>query len=154
MVDYFFSGNQFIRITRNVTGSGTMDAGYPKPISAWGWGSFGANGIDAALYSGSNCYFFSGKHYIRVTREVTGSGTMDSGYPKPISDWGWNDFGANGIDAALNCDDKCYFFSGNQFIRVTRGETGAGTIDSGFPKPISAWGWGAFGAHGIDAAIY
>ena len=54
MVDYFFSGNQFIRITRNVTGSGTMDAGYPKPISAWGWGSFGASGIKASFYSGGS----------------------------------------------------------------------------------------------------
>ena len=30
------------------------DTGYPRTISLnWGWGSFGANGIDAALYSGS-----------------------------------------------------------------------------------------------------
>jgi len=31
---------------------GKMDAGYPAPISNWGWGSFGANGIKGALYSG------------------------------------------------------------------------------------------------------
>jgi hypothetical protein len=29
-----------------------MDPGYPAPISNWNWGSFGASGIDAALYSG------------------------------------------------------------------------------------------------------
>ena len=29
-----------------------MDPGYPAPISNWNWGSFGAQGIDAALYSG------------------------------------------------------------------------------------------------------
>ena len=103
-----------------------MDVGYPRTISPnWGWGSFGANGIDAALYSGSKCYFFAGGEYIRVTRGVTGPGTIDPGYPRPIApNWGWGAFGANGIDAALYSNSKCYFFSGKEYIRVTRGETG------------------------------
>jgi hypothetical protein len=156
MKDYFFSGTQYIRVTRNDTGPGAVDPGYPSPISPnWGWGSFGANGIDAALYSGSKCYFFSGKQYIRVTRDVTGPGTVDPGYPRPISpNWGWGAFGANGIDAALYSGSKCYFFSGKQYIRVTRGETGPGTVDAGYPRPISVWNWGSFGANGIDAALY
>ena len=156
MKDYFFAGSQYIRVTRNDTGPGAVDPGYPKPISAnWGWGAFGANGIDAALYSGSKCYFFSGKQYIRVTRDVTGPGTVDPGYPRPISpNWGWGAFGANGIDAALYSGSKCYFFSGKQYIRVTRGETGPGTVDAGYPRPISVWNWGSFGANGIDAALY
>ena len=101
MRDYFFSGNQYIRVTRGDTGPGVVDAGYPRTISPnWGWGSFGANGIDAALYSGSKCYFFAGGEYIRVTRGVTGPGTIDPGYPRPIApNWGWGAFGANGIDA-------------------------------------------------------
>jgi len=88
-------------VTRGDTGPGTVDPGYPKPISVWGWGNFGANGIDAALYSGPKCYFFSGGEYIRVTRGNTGAGTVDPGYPKPISVWGWGSFGAKGINAAL-----------------------------------------------------
>ena len=152
--DYFFAGKQFIRVTRGDNGSGTVDPGYPKPISDWGWGSFGANGIDAALYSGSKTYFFSGRQFIRVTRGDVGAGTMDAGYPKPITDWGWGSFGANGIDAALNSGPVDYFFSGNEYIRVTRGDTGAGTIDAGYPAPISRWGWGTFGADGIDAALF
>jgi hypothetical protein len=156
MKDYFFSGTQYIRVTRNDTGPGAVDAGYPKPISSnWGWGTFGANGIDAALYSGSKCYFFSGKQYIRVTRGVTGPGTVDPGYPRSISpNWGWGAFGANGIDAALYSGSKCYFFSGKEYIRVTRGETGPGSVDAGYPRPISVWNWGSFGANGIDAALY
>ncbi len=156
MYDYFFAGNQYIRVTRDDTGPGVVDADYPRTISPnWGWGSFGANGIDAALYSGSKCYFFSGKEYIRVTRGVTGPGTIDPGYPRPISpNWGWGTFGANGIDAALYSGSKCYFFSGKEYIRVTRGETGPGTVDAGYPRPISVWGWGSFGANGIDAALY
>jgi Hemopexin len=154
--DYFFSGNQYIRATRDDTGPGVVDVGYPRAISPnWGWGSFGADGIDAALYSGSKCYFFAGGEYIRVTRGVTGPGTIDPGYPRPIApNWGWGAFGANGIDAALYSNSKCYFFSGKEYICVTRGETGPGTVDAGYPRPISAWGWGSFGADGIDAALY
>jgi len=152
---YFFKGNQYIRVTRGNTGPGTVDPGYPAPISSWGWpAGFGANGIDAALYSGTKCYFFKGNQYIRVTRGNTGPGTVDPGYPKPISSWGWGSFGANGIDAALYSGTKCYFFKGNRYIRVTRGDTGPGTVDSGYPAPISNWGWGSFGANGIDDALY
>jgi Hemopexin len=38
--DYFFSGDQYIRMTRVDTGPGTVDPGYPAPISHWGWGEF------------------------------------------------------------------------------------------------------------------
>ncbi|WP_083998783.1 hemopexin repeat-containing protein [Actinomadura kijaniata] len=140
---YFFKGARYIRVTRGETGPGTVDPGYPAPISNWGWPSgFGGNGIDAALYSGSKTYFFKGNRYIRVTRGETGPGTVDPGYPAPISNWGWpSGFGANGIDAALNSGSKTYFFKGDQYIRVTRGETGPGTVDPGYPAPISNWGW-------------
>jgi hypothetical protein len=95
------------------------------------------------LYSGSKCYFFSGKQYIRVTRGDTGPGTVDPGYPQPISNWGWGTFGQKGIDAALYSGSKCYFFSGNQYIRVTRGDVGPGTVDPGYPRHISTWTWPA-----------
>jgi hypothetical protein len=140
---YFFSGNKYIRVTRGDTGAGTVDPGYPAPISKWGWGSFGDKGIDAALYSGPKCYFFSGNQYIRVTRGDVGAGTIDPGFPAPISDLGWGSFGDKGINAALYSGPKCYFFSGDQYIRVTLGEDGPGTIDPGYPKSISAWGWPA-----------
>jgi hypothetical protein len=154
MFDYFFSGKEYIRVTRGDTGAGTVDAGYPKPISDWNWGAFGASGIDAALYSGSKCYFFKGSEYIRVTRGVSDLGSVDAGYPKPISDWNWGAFGANGIDAALWSGSVCYFFKGKEYIRVLRGDTGPGTLDEGYPAPISAWNWGNFGANGIDSALY
>ena len=100
--------------------------------------------IDAALFSGSRCYFFSGGQYIRVTRGDTGPGTVDPGYPASIaSGWGWpSDFGVDGIDAALHSGSKTYFFSGGRYIRVTRGDTGPGTVDPGYPRSIaSGWGW-------------
>jgi hypothetical protein len=154
MIDYFFSGNKYIRVSRGDTGPGSINPGYPAPISVWEWGAFGANGIDAALYSGSKCYFFSGNQYIRVSRGVDGPGTVDPGYPAPISNWGWGAFGANGIDAALWSGSKCYFFKGAEYIRVTRGDTGPGVVDPGYPAPISVWNWGSFGADGIDGALY
>ena len=69
---YFFSANQYI-VTRGDTGPGTVDPGYPNNISAWGWGDFGRNGIDAALYSGSKCYFFAGED----TRDPWGHGSRN-----------------------------------------------------------------------------
>ena len=151
---YFFAGSYYIRVTRGATGPGVIDPGYPAPISNWGWGDFGKSGIDAALYSVSKCYFFSGNRYIRVTRRDTGPGTVDTGYPKPISNWGWGAFGDVGIDGALYSGQVCYFFAGQQYIRVRRGETGAGQIDPGYPRPISDWGWGEFAASGISDVLY
>src|ERR1700678_1887505 len=137
MYDYFFSGDQYIRGTRGKTGPGSVDPGYPAPISNWGWGEFGKDGIDTALWSGSKCYFFAGREYIRVTRGETGPGTVDPGYPAPIANWGWPDgWGAHGIDAALYSGTECYFFLNESYIRVTRGESGPGTVDAGYPKPI------------------
>ena len=153
-VDYFFKGNQYIRVTRGNTGPGSVDAGYPAPIANWNWGKFGADGIDAALYSGPVCYFFKGNQYIRVTRGNTGPGSVDAGYPAPISNWGWGKFGANGIKGALNSGPVCYFFSGTEYIRVTRGNTGPGTVDAGYPQPISNWGWGEFASRGVDASLF
>jgi hypothetical protein len=79
---------------------------------------------------------------------------MDPGYPAPISNWNWGPFGANGIDGALYSGSKCYFFSGDQYVRVSRGDIGPGLMDPGYPAPISSWGWGSFGAKGIKAPLY
>jgi len=152
--DYFFSGAEYVEVPRGDIGPGKVGPGYPAPISNWGWGAFGADGIDAALYSGSKCYFFAGAEYIQVTRGETGPGTVDPGYPAPIGNWGWGAFGADGIDAALYSGPVCYFFSGERYIRVHRADTGAGQVDPNYPAPISNWGWGTFGADGIDAALY
>ncbi len=150
---YFFDGNRYIRVTRGETGAGSVDPSYPQSNAVWGWpAGFGTNGIDAALYSGSKCYFFDGNRYIRVTRGEVGPGSVDPGYPQPISVWDWPPgFGTNGIDAALYSGSKCYFFDGNRYIRVTRGETGPGTVDHGYPNDISAWGWpGGFGGSPLE----
>jgi hypothetical protein len=62
---------------------------------------------------------------------------------------------SNGVKGALPSGSKCYFFSGKEYIRVSRGYELAGFVDSGYPAPISGWQWGAdFGAGGIDAALY
>lgn len=150
---YFFSGNHYIRVSMGDIGPGTLDAGYPKPISNWGWGSFGKQGIDATLKTGTKAYLFSGTQYVRLSMGSTEPGTVDVGYPRHISHWNWGTFGKNGIDAAFKAGTKAYFFSGNQYIRVTMGDIGPGTIDVGYPRHISHWNWGSFGQNGIDAAI-
>ena len=155
---YFFDGARYIRVTRGNEGPGTVDAGYPKPITQWGWpAGFGQQGIDAALYAGPKCYFFDGNRYIRVSRGETGAGTVDAGYPKPITTWAWpGGFGQSGIDAALYSGTKAYFFDGPLYLRVTRGGSEPWTVDDGYPRTIAdVWGWpGRFGRFGIDAALF
>lgn len=163
MYDYFFSGPYYIVVQRDEVGPGQILEEYPKPITALGWGAFGADGIDAALYSGSKCYFFDHTEYIRVTANGgLDLGTVDPGFPRPISDWGWpSTFGARGIDAALWSGSVCFFFSGDQYIRVRRGDSDFGIIDPFYPKPISQ-GWdfdsypalSLFNTNSIDAAFY
>ena len=157
-VDYFFSGKEYIRVRRDDTGPGSPDKSYPKSIQNWDWpDGFGVNGIDAALYSGSKCYFFKGAHYLRVTRNDTvGPSQQDFRSPQPISDWGWpKGFGENGIDAALWSGPVCYFFKGTEYIRVTRGDSDFGSVDNGYPQPLSNWNFPkGFGTNGIKAALY
>ncbi|MCJ1405777.1 hypothetical protein MMC11_009007, partial [Xylographa trunciseda] len=161
---YFFKGPWYVRVTRDgTTNAGQQDFQEPRPISDWGWPKlsngqvFGANGIDAALWSGPVCYFFSGNQYIRVTRGDDDFGKTDEpGYPKSIeSGWGWAPPFANGVKGALPSGLKCYFFSGKEYIRVSRGLELAGFIDPGYPGQDTGWNWPAgFGKNGIDAALY
>ena len=152
---YFFDGNQYIRVTR-VHGPDKVDPGYPANITQWGWPSgFGSTGIDAALYSGLEMLLLQRQPYIRVTRGDTGPGTVDPGYPEHHPVGMAQRFRLHRIDAALYSGSKCYFFKGNQYIRVTRGDTGPGTVDPGYPANITQWGWpSGFGSTGIDAALY
>jgi hypothetical protein len=166
MYVYFFAGPWYTLFSRGETGAGSIVAGYnpPRSISDWGWPTFtdstqrfGADGIDAALYSGSKSYFFKGPYYIRVTRtEPTGFGTQDFDHPHPISEWNFCDgFGADGIDAALWSGPVTYFFKGDEYIRVTRGEDDFGNgCDPGYPKTIAGgWGWPAPFSNLVKAAL-
>ena len=164
-VCFFFKGAQYIQVTRGINGffsvgpNGKPEISGPFPISNWKWpNGFGASGIDAALWSGTATYFFRGNQYIRVTRTSdTDFGITDPDYPRSIyAGWGWsNDFN-NGVKGALPSGSRCYFFRGNQYMRVSRGFELGGFIDSGYPQPISPnWGWPqGFGENGIDAALY
>ncbi len=95
---YFFKGDMYLRMDWN---SQTVDAGYPKAISA-GWPDltktgFGT-GIDAAVNRGNGkAYFFRGANYIRY--DIT-SDVVDSGYPKAIAG-NWGGVFAGGVSAAV-----------------------------------------------------
>ncbi len=140
---YFFSDNEYVRLNRNSNGSFIVDAGYPKSISVWNFPEeFGKYGVNAAFQSGNKAYFFSGDQYIRITRGNTGPGTVDAGYPKSISVWNFpEEFGKHGINAAFQSGNKAYFFSGDQYICITRGNTGPGVVDNGYPRKIADWSW-------------
>jgi Hemopexin len=173
---FFFKNDKVFFRQRGKTGPGIIN-----PANDWGaigpgWKGFGSSGIDAALYANTKAYIFSGDQYIRVTVGGTGDSSRpdwdisvpDAGYPKPISDWNFPKrfslIGGrykNGIDAVLTSGDKCYFFAGNIYIRVTRThDEGAGDPDPGYPKLISDWNWpngfavGGAQKNGIDAALW
>ena len=135
---YFFKGNEYIRVNPN--NNWNVDAGYPKPI-AGNWPGFPANftnGIDAAIWSGTNnkIYFFKDAEYIRV--DPSNSWNVDLGYPKPILG-NWPGVAApfsNGLDCALWNDksDKMYFFNESQYLRLNPRNNWK--VDKYYPRPI------------------
>lgn len=155
---YLFKGRNYVRITPGR--SGEVDAGYPRPLSDWGlgWGTFGANGVDAALEIDGTLYVFSGRDYIRISDTPVDDrdlnlrmAAVDPGFPKPISQLGLGAFADDGIDAAVVSGGEVYLFAGDEYVRVT--PRPSWRVDAGYPKPISRWGWGDFGAGGVDAAL-
>jgi hypothetical protein len=115
--DYFFSGGQYIRVTRGDTGPGTMDPGYPAPISNWNWHGFGAGDIDAALHSGSKCYFFKGNQYIRVSRSESGVTPADLA-PIVAVQLNFVDY-LNGGSTTLSSGNGTITYVANQAITVS-----------------------------------
>jgi hypothetical protein len=135
---YFFRGSEFVRYD---WASGTVDAGYPLPVSVWNLPGAFASGVDAALEGiGSldgKAFFFRGNAYVRYD---WASGTVDAGYPLPISVWNLPGNFASGIDAAVNGQGafagKAFFFRGLEYVRY---DWASGTVDAGYPLPISVW---------------
>jgi hypothetical protein len=80
----FFQGDEYLRYNM---GDDTVDAGYPKPISA-GWSNIGApfiSGIHAAVNFGEGkAYFFNGDQYVRVD---IATNAVDAGYPQDTATW-------------------------------------------------------------------
>ncbi|WP_263381434.1 hemopexin repeat-containing protein [Granulicella arctica] len=166
---YFFNNTEYIRMTRGNEGPGTLDFA-PRSIASLGYPApFNQGPFDAALYSEGYVYFFKGQSYMRCTRSDGQLGPHDPGYPTNIAPWGWEgaaDFGGptGGISAALNSGGVDYFFEKfnpktyavQRYIRVTRGETGPGTVDAGYPQPITNWGWraGFPGPQGVTGALF
>ncbi len=135
---YFFKDDEYIRVDPN--NSWNVDPGYPKPITGnWpGFPSDFADGVDGAIWSGTNqkIYFFKGDEYIRV--DPANSWNMDSGYPKPIQG-NWPALASSftaGIDAGLwnGNSQKIYFFKDNEYVRINPAD--GWKMESGYPLPI------------------
>ena len=135
---YFFKGSEYIRV--NPSNNWNVDPGYPKPI-AGNWPGFPTNftnGVDSAIWSGTNnkIYFFKDDEYIRV--DPNNSWNVDSGYPKPILG-NWPDVNApfsNGLDCTLwnGNSNKMYFFSGSEYLRINPANNWK--VDKYYPRPI------------------
>ena len=135
---YFFKGNKYLRVDPN--NGWAVDAGYPKPI-AGNWAGFPAsfaNGVDAAIWSGTNqrIYFFKGNEYIKVN--PNNSFTVEPGYPKPIAG-NWKGLAApfkNGLDCALwnGKSNKIYFFKGDEYVKIN--PANQWKVEKYYPRPI------------------
>ena len=205
MIDYSSPAHEYIRVSRFDVGPGSVNAGYPAPISNWTGAPFEPT-ASTRLYSGSKCYFFKGNQYIHVTRGELVPELVDAAYSAPICNWRLGAFEPTASTWPCGADGLLYFFEkATRYIVLPRrhrpGTVNPGypapvselelgflrsqrhrrralqrapgvfllrqavhprqsnpiisrTIDPGYPAPISNWNCGAFGANGIDAALY
>lgn len=143
---YFFCGSQFVRYDFN---NGSVDPGYPQPITS-AWPGVWASGIDAVIkWSDSVAYFFKGDQYIRY--EIA-TNQIALGYPKPIAG-NWPGLWPDGIDSAIMWlrhrePSKVFFFKGDQYMSY---DIASNRVDPGYPVSLANWP-GLF-SDGIDAAL-
>ena len=156
---YFFCGNRYIRIWHSNSddgAGGSIDAGYPAPISQWGWGNFGTKTASTPRSTAAPVdYFFSGNQYIRVTRGK--HRPRQGGCRLPATHL---QLGLGCVPAQTALTPRCTAVlsatssRANTYIRVTRGDECPGKMDPGYPAPISKWNWNGWGANGIDSALF
>lgn len=139
---YLMHRAEYLRITLSTR---TVDAGFPKTISAYWPGTKEAgyaDAVDAGLWwSEELAYFFKGGQYARYNLKAD---KVDEGFPKSIPAYwgGMKEAGFDsGIDAALrSTDQKMYFFSGPLYLRY---DIPADRVDPGYPRKITDH-WKAF----------
>ncbi|MGH3568799.1 MAG: hemopexin repeat-containing protein, partial [Pseudonocardia sp.] len=121
---YLFSGDRYVRYSG--TEYGLVDAGYPRTI-ARDWG--GLRRVDASFVLDGVTYLFgtagsTERLYVRYsTNDYT---TLDTGYPKPLTDDWWNLPGdgpagagvdITGVDAVFTAaDGRTYWFLDEHFV--------------------------------------
>lgn len=139
---YLMHRAEYLRITLSTR---TVDAGFPKTISAYWPGTKEAgyaDAVDAGLWwSEELAYFFKGGQYARYNLKAD---KVDEGFPKSIPAYwgGMKEAGFDsGIDAALrSTDQKMYFFKGPLYLRY---DIPADRADPGYPRKITDH-WKAF----------
>lgn len=132
----FFAGDVVVRYdvrADRVLGSPTTIAAALPALAAAG---FDRDLSAAVHYRPGKALFFRGARYLRLD---IATGSVEPGYPKPISA-GWTGidtagFGG-GIDAAVNFGEgKAYFFRGSEYVRV---DIAANAVDPGYPLGTAA----------------
>ncbi|CAL1599368.1 unnamed protein product [Knipowitschia caucasica] len=138
---FFFKGDQFWRTKRD----GSLISLNPALIRNFWMGlPSGSYKIDAAYErkADSRIVFFIGSQYW-VFKDTE----VQSGYPRPLSDWGMKTKKGQAVDrveAAFTWDHngKTYLFSGGQYWRfseVRRDGQVSRQLDADFPRDSSLW---------------
>lgn len=128
---YFFRNSDYMRVR---TAAASFDPPDARSISAWNLpGSFVP--LDAAFNGALNrdgfCYFFKGNQYVRYSWAAD---SVDSGYPKPISNMVGIPAGfASNLDAAVDgagaFESAGYFFKGEEYLRFRWVSSGEPHVD-------------------------
>ena len=106
--------------------------------------------VDAAIqWNAQKSYFFQGDHYGRYDLKGT---SYDTGFPKKISEGGWNlPAGWNNVDAAINWGNSiAYLFRGNQYVRYNMNTS---KVEGGAKDTQSNWELPSNWNGKVDAAI-
>ncbi|MBV8889722.1 MAG: hypothetical protein JO305_08660 [Alphaproteobacteria bacterium] len=136
----FFSDGSYERIDLE---TGTVEAGYPKPVTDQTWPGLGAYARDIVAAcdgpAGAAYFFISDGRYVRY--DVTGD-HAEPGYPKPVNDQTWPGLGpyAAALSSALDWKDgKLQFFlSDGRYLRY---DIAADHVDPGYPQPVDDKTW-------------
>ena len=132
---YFFKGAKYWRFKAN----GDMDTGYPKQMSE-GFAGIPSN-VDAAFVWPVNnkIYFFKNSLYWKF--DPDSSPSVDSSYPRPISNW---DGIPSKVESVMQYSNgKTYFFKTGQYYRF---DDIALTVDEDadppYPRDTGYWWFG------------
>jgi hypothetical protein len=130
---YFFSGNQYLRLTKSTS---TVDAGYPKTLPG-GWTNWPAHwtGVDATIrWTNGAYYLFRGTEYLRIP---SGSTRVDDGYPRAIAG-NWPGLTWTNIDyvTTFTAERTIYFFKGPSYWRYYMGDAATGANEGVVASPV------------------
>ncbi|TPE41027.1 hemopexin repeat-containing protein [Pontibacter mangrovi] len=132
---YLFKGGQYARFTPQAK---TLDAGYPKPLSALAKGlpeNWQQGYLDAAFFnpSAKEIFLFKGSEYLQVPLKGKGDALVPKQIKTLVADWPFS-WGSGDLDAAdySSQENKVYLYRGQEYVVISL--EGSMNVAPGYPK--------------------